>query len=332
MKKNNRIKIGVGIVLVVAIFIIGWQYRSKLNEEIEYTKPDWEYFKPNEVLDVKSFGENKQNVLIQVVGYINRDSGIVKRGRETVRTRYPFPVFSNKYLIQQNSKIQFEAKELPKSLAEYYELIIYKIEEEDLKEYKTIDLINKIKMYKKDWEPNSSGDIFREDGQEYIEVHIRNKKTGELKKVYLNIETENFIENITIDEASKEYQIGDMTNFHDIHKNSSLFTYKPSLNAVSFTKSDSEDLTQSHIVASYPELFSNLKKDLIVKGLIFEESDPDSILKLFVPEGENPYKGLILYGKNSIDHKDHDIHSMTDFIKWYDGFSEEEREKALENQ
>lgn len=334
MEKDKRIKSLNILILLIIVIATGWHFFKNielLKDEYEHAELEWEYVRPTEIIGIQHFGKNKQNLLVQM-GSSTKGSEKMIEENEIVRTRHFAPQYSKKYLIQQNSKVRFERREAQEIMVDYFELIVYSIGETELEKYKVIPVVDRVEAYQNNWEPNSSGPIFQYNNQEYIEIAIRDKESEQSKNVYLNIETEEIIEKLDEQKSPTEYKISHIVNYKDSEKFIPYYHYDANLSAIIFTKHESEDLSQGNLSIFFPEIASDLKKGKNITVLIYEKIDSDTVLKLLVPKDQNPYEGMILDAEKSIDYQEHEIHSMKEFIKWYKGFSDEERENTLENE
>ncbi|MGY3777393.1 hypothetical protein [Isobaculum melis] len=334
MKPNRAIKIGLGVFVLIATSIFYWQYtkyQKDQEKKLENAIPDWVYVTPAEVLEIQYFGGNKKNIIIEFEKD-KKDAHQNKKYKGEIVEEYSMPpMFTQKYLIQENSKVRSQVYSGKEAMADYYELIVYKINGTNLDKYKTISLIEKIKDYKDGWEPIGHSGIYQYDGQEFLKINIRNIKTAELSGIYFNIETEEIVSNIEIEDKETEYDFFTDTTFRK-KPNVPHIYYSFRINSVVFSKHELDDLSGAFIGEVYPEIASKLKKGKRIEIHMYEENEAARIAELLVPKGENPYGNVTLDGINSSDKRDHEINSIADFIKWYNGFSTEEREEILNRQ
>jgi hypothetical protein len=138
--------------------------------------------------------------------------------------------------------------------------------------------------------------------------------------VYVNLETEKVEELPDLEKnperADKSDYFFTYTNFTDRQKTLAVHynSYDQSFNLFGVFENNLNDI---YLLEKYPKLKSSLNSKYQFDINLYEDISADTIAHWLVPKNADPYEGVVLEGKNSIDGKDHKIHSMEDFTKWF---------------
>jgi hypothetical protein len=318
--KKKKLWIILTLILVVMMIIGGKIYRIK---QINEAPTNWRLADYREIEDVKFFGEKEENVLIDI---------------KVDKKKWPFslPIFEEKqrkvgdeiyrlsgspYAFNQNYFVTTEAiwGEHYKT-TEKFNAKIYSIKGANVKEVKIFSVLDAVKAYNPDYTASYLYDLIEYQGKTYLDVSvgIKNKKIG--STVYVNLETEKVEELPDLEKNPERTDKSDYfftyTNFTDRQKTLSVY-YDKFNQKIKLYNSMGYDVNDIYLLKLYPELKNSLntKKNFTIQ--LYENISADTIAHWLVPKNTDPYEGVVLEGKNSIDGKDHNIHSMEDFTKWF---------------
>jgi hypothetical protein len=206
---------------------------------------------------------------------------------------------------------------------EYYYLNVYSYKD-NFSFVKKIDLKKRVNDFNKNYFPYQVyPGIQLINGKEYISVNIYDKKAksfGE-KSVFVGLEEEDVIEDredLKVDgfrweDASSDIIQSGITNLPESlgysagGAGNSLVYYEA-------PKTVNKLMNQNTRLA---EIFTSASNENVYVSFPDESVPIETIVQALLPEGENMYENLVLYGKYSKDGQDHEIHSMEEFLEWY---------------
>jgi hypothetical protein len=206
---------------------------------------------------------------------------------------------------------------------DYYYLNVYSYKD-NFSFVKKIDLKKQVNNFNKNYLPYQVyPGIQLINGKEYISVNIYNRETknyGE-ESVFVGLEEEDVIEDredlkvegFRWDEASSDIISSDITNLaerlgYNAGGAGNRITYYNPINYINYLMR--EDTRLANIFTIEPG-------ENVYMGFPDESVPIETIIQALLPEGENLYDNLVLYGKYSKDGQDHEIHSMDEFLEWY---------------
>jgi hypothetical protein len=317
--KKKKLWIILTLILVVMSIIGGKIYRIKqINEAPTY----WRLADYREIEDVKFFGEKEENVFIKL---------------KIDKKKWPFslPIFEEEqrkvgneiyriggspYAFNQNYFITAEAIwGMDYEMTEKLNAKVYSIKDANVKEVKTFSILDAVKAYNPDYTASYLNDLIEYQGETYLDVSvgIKNKKIG--STVYVNLETEKVEELPDLEKNSERPDKSDYfftyTNFTDQQKTIEV-VYSEFNQKIELFNLFGNDIKDIYLLELYPELKDSMDmKNQVIQ--LYEDISADTIAHWLVPKNTDPYEGIVLEGKNSIDGKDHNIHSMEDFTKWF---------------
>jgi hypothetical protein len=317
--KKKKLWIILALILVVMMIIGGKIYKIK---KINEAPTHWKLADYREIEDVKFFGEKEENVFIKL---------------KIDNKRWPFslPIFEEEqrkvgneiykiggspYAFNQNYFVTTEAiwGEHYK-ITEKFNVKVYSIKGADIKGIKTFSILDAVKAYNPDYTAFYLNDLIECQGKTYLDVSvgIKNKKTG--STVYINLETEKVEELPALEKnperADKSDYFFTYTNFSDQQKTLEV-VYNEFNQKIELFNLFGNDIKDIYLLELYPELKDSMDmKNQVIQ--LYENISADTIAHWLVPKNTDPYEGVVLEGKNSIDGKDHKIHSMEDFTKWF---------------
>jgi hypothetical protein len=320
VSKSKVLGIILTLILVVTMIIGGKIYRIK---KINEAPTNWRLGDYREVEKIIFFGESKENVLIEI---------------KIDEKKWPFslPIFEEKqrkvgdeiyrisgspYAFNQNYFVTTEAiwgKHY--KTTEKFNAKVYSIKDANSKEIKTFSILDAVRAYNPDYTASYLYDLIEYQEKTYLDVSvgIKNKKIG--STVYVNLETEKVEELPDLEKnperADKSDYFFTYTNFTDRQKTLAVHynSYDQSFNLFGVFGNNLNDI---YLLEKYPKLKSSLNSKYQFDINLYEDISADTIAHWLVPKNADPYEGVVLEGKNSIDGKDHKIHSMEDFTKWF---------------
>jgi hypothetical protein len=162
-------------------------------------------------------------------------------------------------------------------------------------------------------------------GKYYIIGRVYNNGDGSYHDMYVSLEDEEILEDAT--GLSKDYTESkvierrimneQVTNFVD--KLDPWFKKASSLYYIQIEGSNKE-IPFSYLLKMYPEIkeYMQVNEDE-VSYIMFQDMNTsvEQIAQWLLPEGVDMYYNLVLYGDYSKDGQDHEIHSMEEFLEWY---------------
>lgn len=315
MKKNWIIPI---LAISFICFFIWLNVYERVKVVIEVQKKSI----PAKIIDVQHFGEN-QNTAIKYEA--------IKYADKTDTYNLTNDVdFNNKFFVTteyetQKKTIGRNPLRESETMTNYFYLYIYDISSNKAKLIKKIDVYEKMKQQYSEKDLNIVYRRISIDKNHYYSVFGIYSSDG--KK----------IDSTMLYDISQDKWISDENwNINKYKWNSfkgeSTILYTSNFSDRWFKQADLETSNQNIIISSnttdnifdialfnkYTELsmFKQIGENEHL-GLFFSEEIYDNgILSLLVPEGKNPYAGLILNKDNSVDGQEHKIHSFEDYQKY----------------
>ena len=260
--------------------------------------------------DIQLFGDKKQYVLAP--------------NHVKVSKKYAITYEKKEALVENPNHLQLED--------EYYNLILYNLEEEGLPERK-IDLYKVVRNYQSKSIPifnNFGGSVYLGDVHYFsLEIcDLSDEKDLVFKNVYLNLETEEVVDFPKDTKFERDSDISDtaqVTNYNKILRN--LGYFDPS-NEIGVTRSEGQEPDLNiNLYSLYPDLEDKLINQDWALYVRTDKVTPDewfdTLLHWFAPKGEDI---LTVYGLND-DGKvsDVQIHNSQEANAWL------EQHPALKN-
>ena len=251
--------------------------------------------------DIQLFGDKKQYVLAP--------------NHVKVSKKYAITYEKKEALVENPNHLQLED--------EYYNLILYNLEEEGLPERK-IDLYKVVRNYQSKSIPifnNFGGSVYLGDVHYFsLEIcDLSDEKDLVFKNVYLNLETEEVVDFPKDTKFERDSDISDtaqVTNYNKILR--SLGYFDPS-NEIGVTRSEGQEPDLNiNLYSLYPDLEDKLINQdwslYIRPDKVTPDEWFDTILHWFAPKGEDI---LTVYGRND-DGKASDvqIHNSQEANAW----------------
>jgi hypothetical protein len=325
-RKNNmggsrREKI-VGLFLTLILFIVGGCSPKEKEEGLDEPE-SYSYVKEENTIEKKSFENGQIVVTKEKKPPKNYTTEQQKRDYELSEPSISYP-----YVIYEDSKKLYTRGVNLNDHIEMKHFIVkvYKIESDgDIQFYKDIDMKKILENYKKGWVATSFGTVAEISGNYCIVGRVYNNRDGSYHDMYIDLEDEKVVENST--KLSSDYDelkfkkgriiVDEVTNFVDkldpwFKKTSSLYRIE--------IEGGNKKIPDSTLVKKYPEIKKYLQSNEDeIAFIIFPDlnTDVEQIAQWLLPEGENMYDGLVLYGDSSKDGQDHEIRSMEEFLEWY---------------
>jgi hypothetical protein len=242
------------------------------------------------------------------------------------------PLVSQKYTIYEESKkLLTDSKngggDTVVDVDSYY-LNVYETKE-DFPFVKKIDIKKVIQAYNPDYLPYmNSPSIGRMNGEECVSFNIYSKKakTWGYASVAISLEDERVIVEYKKDEYSRDlkaqaenekpiqFNIVNSTVTNLSEKLQANYTNTTQLNYL-----DEVDI-KNQLTKKSPKLslyFKVTDDETMYVRMSDTNVSVETIIQALLPEGENMYENLILYGNFSKDGQNHEIHSMDEFLEWY---------------
>jgi hypothetical protein len=319
MRKNS---IPVIVTMFIMLSIIGG-CRAKEKEEGLDEPESYSYVKEENTIEKKSFENGQIVVTKEKKPSKNYATEHQKRNYELSEPSVSYP-----YMVYEESNRIFTLGEDLKDHLETKQLItkVYKIEADGkIQFYKDIDMKKKFKNYKEDWVPASFNWVTKLSGKYYIGGKIYNNRDGNYQDIYVGLEDGGILENITgltsdyddIKLIERDIIIDEVTNFVD--KLDPVLSNKYSLYYIRI-EGDNKKMPNSALLKKYPEIEKYLElNENEVSYIMFPNvnTDVEQIAQWLLPEGVDMYYNLVLYGDYSKDGQNHEIHSMDEFLEWY---------------
>lgn len=251
--------------------------------------------------DIQLFGDKKQYVLAP--------------NHVKVSKKYAITYEKKEALVENPNHLQLED--------EYYNLILYNLEEEGLPERK-IDLYKVVRNYQSKSIPifnNFGGSVYLGDVHYFsLEIcDLSDEKDLVFKNVYLNLETEEVVDFPKDTKFERDSDISDtaqVTNYNKILR--SLGYFDPS-NEIGVTRSEGQEPDLNiNLYSLYPDLEDKLINQNWSLYVRTDKVTPDewfeTLLHWFAPKGEDI---LTVYGRND-DGKASDvqIHNSQEANAW----------------
>ncbi|MGT2666620.1 hypothetical protein ACVRYP_04805 [Streptococcus rifensis] len=231
----------------------------------------------------------------------------------------------------------FNSNEHSKHPIDYFYVDLYESQAETKTYMKTLDLVNIVQSYNKNYLPRLSKNTFRhkETGRWVFEVTVldtRQEESSDMKdkELAVDIETEKVIGLFKLDDYDTQgtYSLSPVfnevvTNVYDKLKSRGFSYY----NQIETDDGKKDDISELYLKdgINYSEL--NLAKEypesvrLMKKGNVFELVHPaqdKEIARLLAKAGEEDvFEGVTLYGAYSKDGKDHVVQSYEEAMSWY---------------
>jgi hypothetical protein len=246
---------------------------------------------------------------------------------ESVSTLYEIsePRVSTDHIVYDNAKKLVTDLSGLKTMVkvDYYYLNVYSYKD-NFSFVKKIDLKKQVNNFNKNYLPYQVyPGIQLINGKEYISVNIYNKETknyGE-ESVFVGLDKEDIIEDsaelkvngFRWEDASSDIIQSGITNLPESlgysagGAGNSLVYYEA-------PKTVNKLMNQNTRLA---EIFTSASNENVYVSFPDESVPIETIVQALLPEGENMYENLVLYGKYSKDGQDHEIHSMEEFLEWY---------------
>ena len=232
--------------------------------------------------DIQLFGDKKQYVLAP--------------NHVKVSKKYAITYEKKEALVENPNHLQLED--------EYYNLILYNLEEEGLPERK-IDLYKVVRNYQSKSIPifnNFGGSVYLGDVHYFsLEIcDLSDEKDLVFKNVYLNLETEEVVDFPKDTKFERDSDISDtaqVTNYNKILR--SLGYFDPS-NEIGVTRSEGQEPDLNiNLYSLYPDLEDKLINQNWSLYVRTDKVTPDewfdTLLHWFAPKGEDI---LTVYGRN----------------------------------
>ena len=239
--------------------------------------------------DFQLFGDKKQYVLAST----NKGSFFVSK-TYAITDEYKTFIVEKEGEIHEIPHLQMEG--------EYWNLILYNLDEEGLPERK-IDLFQAVRSYNQKSIPRNLFDSYYVEDTHYFGIEIvdlTDEKNWSYKTVYLNVETEEVVDFPKDTKFGRDYDISDIaqvTNYNKVLR--SLGYFDPS-NEIGVTGSEGQvPDTNINLYSLYPDLKDKLINQdwslYIRPDKVTPDEWFDTLLHWFAPKGEEI---LIVYGLN----------------------------------
>lgn len=254
--------------------------------------------------DIQIFGDKKQYVLAPCSLIVGKKYAIDSEKRWAILPE----------------KEQTFSKEHLQKKGEYWNLILYNLEEEGLPERK-IDLYQAVRSYNKKSVPLELIGCYYLDGDHYFRLTIENlsEERPTLKDVYLNLETEQIedaSENTKFTMDSDIYNTAKATNFSEVIDPKGYMN--PSNQIAKFTLDGRVQDVNINLYSLYPDIESKLIKEDWALYVRTDKVTPDewfdTLLYWFATKGEDV---LPVYGYNDDSSvSDTQIHNSQEAKAW----------------
>ncbi|MCY7027897.1 hypothetical protein [Streptococcus sanguinis] len=293
--------------LILAILLVSFYFtiyrKSAENESQKITYKSNSHSKVRRS-DIQIFGEKKQYVLAPSSLIVGKKYAIDSEKRWAILPEKE-QTFSKEHLQQKG---------------EYWNLILYNLEEEGLPERK-IDLYQAVRSYDKKSVPLELIGCYYLGGEHYFRLTIENlsEEQPTFKDVYLNLETEQ------IEEPSKDtkftmdsdiYNTARATNFSEVIDSKGYMN--PSNQIAKFTLDGRVQDVNINLYSLYPDIESKLIKEDWALYVRTDKVTPDewfdTLLYWFATKGEDV---LPVYGYNDDSSvSDTQIHNSQEAKAW----------------
>ncbi len=303
MKKKIIILSSLLLAILLVSFYFTIYRKSTENESQKITYKSNSHSKVKRS-DIQIFGDKKQYVLAP-------NSLIVGK---------KYAIDSEKRWAILPEKEQTFSKEHLQKKGEYWNLILYNLEEEGLPERK-IDLYQAVRSYDKKSVPLELIGCYYLDGEHYFRLTIENlsEEQPTFKDVYLNLETEQIedaSENTKFTMDSDIYNTARATNFSEVIDSKGYMN--PSNQIAKFTLDGRVQDVNINLYSLYPDLESKLIKEDWALYVRTDKVTPDewfdTLLYWFATKGEDV---LPVYGYNDDSSvSDTQIHNSQEAKAW----------------
>jgi len=303
MKKKIIILSSLLLTILLVSFYFTIYRKSTENESQKITYKSNSHSKVKRS-DIQIFGDKKQYVLAPSSLIVGKKSAIDSEKRWAILPEKE-QTFSKEHLQQKG---------------EYWNLILYNLEEEGLPERK-IDLYQAVRSYDKKSVPFELIGCYYLGGEHYFRLTIENlsEEQPTFKDVYLNLETEQ------IEEPSKDtkftmdsdiYNTARATNFSEVIDPKGYMN--PSNQIAKFTLDGRVQDVNINLYSLYPDIESKLIKEDWALYVRTDKVTPDewfdTLLYWFATKGEDV---LPVYGYNDDSSvSDTQIHNSQEAKAW----------------
>ena len=300
--KNRKV---IGLLLLLFLVVTGSCFFLLLKQSQKPKELEYRMGTAREKSDFQLFGDKKQYVLAST----NKGSFFVSK-TYAITDEYKTFIVEKEGEIHEIPHLQMEG--------EYWNLILYNLDEEGLPERK-IDLFQAVRNY------NPKGVPTRLIGSYYVEdthyfglkiVDLTDEENRSYKTVYLNLETE---EVVNLPKDTKFGMDDDIKNTASITNYSKVLGYLRPANEIATTKLEGSIPDPNiNLYSLYPDLedkLINQNWSLYVRpDKVTPDEWFDTLLHWFAPKGEDI---LTVYGRND-DGKASDvqIHNSQEANAW----------------
>jgi hypothetical protein len=318
--------VGILLLLLLGLALTSCKQKQEVTKELKIVK---EYRIMMENTAERAYLPDLKIVLTKETQKIGSNND-----KSEVQTLYPNsePLVSQKYTAYEESKRLFTYSkngggDTIVDVDSYY-LNVYETKE-GFPFVKKIDVKKVIQAYNSDYLPYmTSPSIGRMNGEECVSFNIYSKKakTWGYASVAIALEDERVIVEYKKDEYGKDLKVQaeneDPIQFNIV--NSTVTNLSEKLRAYYTTPTQIDYSNgidfRNQLTKEFPELISYFKltdNENTCVRVSDTNVSVETIIQALLPEGENMYENLILYGNFSKDGQDHEIHSMEEFLEWY---------------
>lgn len=220
-----------------------------------------------------------------------------------------------------------------------FQVELYKVKKTKLKKDKTIDLNKLVKDYDSNYSVRAAFS-FTPDEQ-FLEFAIN----GVTEFFFLDLQNEEIIKESDMDptilkkteesnQVPNEYEFINATNFQnrDVVTTNGLRAIQTNPNQeIGIRYKDKKALKPSYLEEKYPEIRKIYDNDGFGR-LNYSQAppSPEELAKLLVPKGVDPWEDVVIDANRSKDQQEHPIHSLEEFLKWYQPEEEQTTESKSE--
>lgn len=225
--------------------------------------------------------------------------------------------------LKEEPDVETFSRNIPQ-FGEYWKINVYNLKQ-DPSESKEYDLFKIIRNYDENYVPYlpnyySEGSTIRD--KDYQVVFLRNKDNYKDRKIALfDLATGKIVSDSQKLPNELPNNLSSRTSLFDYY--SSIFDGVPSLNVGGvFSNTGKEgfnSLQLSRVAPHAVELMTKYNAKLYIQTNVSEPEKLFNTWQLLLPEGQNIFDNLVLYGKYTKDGQDHEIRSVTDFETYYNG-------------